>query len=71
MRVDPESAAGKHEHGGQTYYFCSESCLERFRASPEQFLHKPAAVAAHPQLHVIQPTFQLPVSPKLNSADGR
>ncbi|WP_447599677.1 heavy metal translocating P-type ATPase [Nitrospira sp. Nam80] len=38
MTVRPESAAGSYQHGGKTYYFCSEGCLEKFRAVPEQFL---------------------------------
>ena len=38
MDVDPSSAAGSHEYGGRTYYFCSASCLERFRADPQRFL---------------------------------
>lgn len=38
MQVTPETAAGAWEHGGTTYYFCSMSCLERFRADPERFL---------------------------------
>ena len=25
MNVEPDSAAGSHVHGGQTYYFCSQS----------------------------------------------
>jgi Cu+-exporting ATPase len=35
MAVTPETAAGAWEHGGVTYYFCSVSCLGRFRADPE------------------------------------
>jgi Cu+-exporting ATPase len=38
MTVLPETAAGKYEYKGQTYYFCNPRCLERFRANPEQFL---------------------------------
>lgn len=38
MTIDPADAAGHVEHGGTTYYFCHGSCLERFRAAPEQFL---------------------------------
>ena len=45
MTVDPATAVGHLEHEGQTYYFCSRSCLERFRATPEAFL-KPAAPIA-------------------------
>jgi Cu+-exporting ATPase len=49
MTVDPATAVGHLEHEGQTYYFCSRSCLERFRATPEAFL-KPAAPIA-PSAH--------------------
>jgi Cu+-exporting ATPase len=38
MTVDPADAAGSVEYRGQTYYFCNESCVERFRATPEDFL---------------------------------
>jgi P-type Cu+ transporter len=45
MTITPEDAVGHLEHKGQTYYFCAQSCLERFRANPEPFL-QPAAPAA-------------------------
>jgi len=35
MDVDPAGAAGSEEHSGNSYYFCSKGCLEKFRASPE------------------------------------
>jgi Cu+-exporting ATPase len=38
MSVTPETAAGAWEHDGTTYYFCSVSCLERFRSDPEGVL---------------------------------
>jgi Cu+-exporting ATPase len=40
MEVTPETAAGAWEHQGQTYYFCSVGCLERFRSGPEGFLRR-------------------------------
>jgi YHS domain-containing protein len=40
MMIDPERAAGKHEHDGKTYYFCATSCLERFRADPGKYLDR-------------------------------
>jgi len=46
MTVDPTTAAGSHEHQGTRYYFCSPSCLERFRADPESFLKPRAEQAA-------------------------
>jgi len=38
MTVDPATAAGSHAHAGQTYYFCSRHCLEKFAADPGRFL---------------------------------
>jgi P-type Cu+ transporter len=49
MRVNPASAAGRHEHRGTTYYFCAKSCLERFKANPDAFLApQPEAPPAAP-----------------------
>jgi Cu+-exporting ATPase len=53
MTVDPASAAGSHEHGGRTYYFCSKHCLHAFKADPGKYLTKaapppePAPAGAH------------------------
>ncbi|HXF57422.1 MAG TPA: heavy metal translocating P-type ATPase [Actinomycetota bacterium] len=44
MEVDPAQAAGSQEYQGTTYYFCSTSCLERFRAEPERYV-KPGSSA--------------------------
>ena len=38
MTIAPSDAVGHVEHRGHTYYFCHESCLERFSAAPESFL---------------------------------
>jgi len=38
MSIAPEDAVGHVEHGGHTYYFCSQSCLEQFREDPDRFL---------------------------------
>ena len=40
MNVDQARAAGKHEHNGQTYYFCSHHCEEKFVEDPEKWLNK-------------------------------
>ncbi|HXN23999.1 MAG TPA: YHS domain-containing protein, partial [Candidatus Dormibacteraeota bacterium] len=41
MTVVPEKAAGKVEHAGKTYYFCSKHCAKRFSDDPEKFLAAP------------------------------
>lgn len=38
MTVDPQTARGKVEHKGKTFYFCSPRCVERFQAEPEKYL---------------------------------
>jgi len=37
MDIDPATAAASEEYEGKTYYFCSQSCHERFVATPDQF----------------------------------
>ena len=47
MMVVPEKAAAKLEHAGQTYYFCSKGCADRFSAAPEKFLAAPGTAGMH------------------------
>ena len=44
MTVEPATAAGHFDYDGRTYYFCSTHCLDRFRATPNQYV-KTASVA--------------------------
>jgi Cu+-exporting ATPase len=37
MEVDPSDAAGTSTIGGKTFYFCAQSCKERFDANPAEF----------------------------------
>lgn len=41
MMVDPATAAGRHEHAGATYHFCSPHCVKRFAADPARFSAAP------------------------------
>jgi len=40
MDIDPETAAGKSEYNGTTYYFCSLGCKKSFDKDPEKYLNK-------------------------------
>src|SRR4051812_32490030 len=67
MKVMPETAAGKFEYRGKTYYFCATHCLNRFKANPEQFLAPrkseirnsqteiPFTCPMHPEIHQMGP----------------
>ena len=49
MTVNPETAAASYEHEGQSYYFCSTHCLNKFRDNPARFLNKTkAAIPSQP-----------------------
>jgi Cu+-exporting ATPase len=37
MDIDPATAAASEEYEGKNYHFCSESCHQRFVATPNQF----------------------------------
>lgn len=41
MDVNPASAKYKLESAGKTHYFCSASCLEKFRSDPEKYSTDP------------------------------
>src|ERR1700682_5672468 len=48
MTVDPSKAAAKQEFQGNTYYFCSKRCAERFAKEPEKFLAAPGTSGMAP-----------------------
>lgn len=50
MTVNPQSAAGSFEYSGQTYYFCSQHCLHKFREAPEHFLAGGPSPMAHHEM---------------------
>ena len=37
MEIEPGKAAGTSQHQGQTYYFCSTNCKQKFDTNPQQF----------------------------------
>jgi Cu+-exporting ATPase len=41
MTVDPTTAKWKADHGGETYFFCNERCLIKFRQDAARYLTAP------------------------------
>ena len=37
MDVNPQTAMGKYEYQGRTYYFCCQRCVEKFAAEPGKY----------------------------------
>jgi P-type Cu+ transporter len=65
MTIDPSDAAGHVEHKGQTFYFCSQNCLDRFRADPEQFLQPTSASAPVVSAPVVKTEWTCPMHPEI------
>ncbi|MFZ0448105.1 MAG: heavy metal translocating P-type ATPase [Desulfatiglandaceae bacterium] len=40
MKTEDENAFTKYEHEGQSYYFCSDNCLDKFKSDPEKYIQK-------------------------------
>lgn len=40
MQVNESQAKAKADYKGQTYYFCSDSCKQKFEANPEHHTKK-------------------------------
>ncbi|HXZ17059.1 MAG TPA: heavy metal translocating P-type ATPase, partial [Roseiarcus sp.] len=68
MTVDPATAKHRADHGGETVYFCSARCREKFIAEPARYLgpkteapSKPALAGAiytcpmHPEIRQVGP----------------
>jgi Cu+-exporting ATPase len=65
MTVDPAEAAASASYEGQTFYFCSKHCKERFEADPGRFTAGPAA---EPASHAPEPTgadYTCPMHPEV------
>ena len=65
MEIEPQSAFAKREHMGQTFYFCSQSCVNQFDADPHRYVMTSATTGFNPQMALTR--IELPLSgPPLN-----
>src|SRR5580765_1868846 len=68
MDVAPATARGSAEYKGQTYYFCSPRCVERFKADPEKYLAPKSSQGQPPKLQMVQIGGIAPAAPLEPSA---
>jgi Cu+-exporting ATPase len=60
MDIEPESAFAKREHMGQTFYFCSQSCVNQFDKDPHHYVMTSATTGFNPERTLTR--IELPVS---------
>jgi P-type Cu+ transporter len=66
MTITPEDSVGSVIYRDQTYYFCNQGCLERFRATPEAFVEggrRPGSKDAPGE------TFVCPMDPEVRESE--
>ncbi|MBI5944701.1 MAG: heavy metal translocating P-type ATPase [Chloroflexi bacterium] len=49
MEIDLQSALAKREHMGQTFYFCSQSCVDQFDKDPHRYVMTSATTGFNPE----------------------
>lgn len=42
MEIDEDEAKGSSDYEGETFYFCSQSCKQKFDRDPEAYLEEGA-----------------------------
>jgi Cu+-exporting ATPase len=64
MDVAEGRAAGHLDHAGQTYYFCSRGCLDKFKTDPGTYLNREAAANSAAQ-HDTKVEYTCPMDPEI------
>lgn len=68
MDVDPSHAGDETQYGGQTFYFCSRDCKDRFESAPARYANVvPGATLSHPS----HPTTPQSIEGHSNAQRGR
>ena len=60
MEIETQSAFAKREHMGQTFYFCSQSCVDQFDKDPHRYMTTSATTGFNPERTLTR--IELPVS---------
>jgi Cu+-exporting ATPase len=64
MTIAPEDAVGHIDYKGNVYHFCSQSCIDKFRASPETYL-SPRAAEPDSHSHADTREYTCPMDPEV------
>ncbi|MBN8555455.1 MAG: heavy metal translocating P-type ATPase [Deltaproteobacteria bacterium] len=68
MKVDPPTAKYEHVIDSETYYFCSGSCLQKFRADPNRYLNQKANQKAETEMPSGTVEYTCPMHPEVISS---
>ncbi len=68
MNIEPQSAFAKREHMGQTFYFCSQSCVDQFDKDPHRYMTTSATTGFNPERTLSR--IELPISKLPSNKNG-
>jgi hypothetical protein len=63
MQIERATAPARTEYRGQTFFFCSDRCLERFQRNPERYSQLPSLAMASPPSSTLDPVCGMAVDP--------
>jgi P-type Cu+ transporter len=63
MDIEAQDAAGAVEHKGKLHYFCSTSCIEKFKGNPETYLQPKAETPPRPGSDKVE--YTCPMDPEV------
>lgn len=63
MTVAAETSAGKYDFEGETYYFCSTGCLNKFKQNPASFLQEKKEEKLHAESKGVE--YTCPMHPEV------
>lgn len=63
MNVAEDGAAGAVDHNGQRYYFCSPSCVQKFKANPEKYVSPQSSAEPEPMAEAVE--YTCPMHPEI------
>ena len=65
MDVTPETAAGTVDYGGVTYFFCSAGCVDKFKATPDEYSSWTPPVSTHSAATEKKVEYTCPMHPEI------
>src|SRR5690242_8895445 len=69
MTVNPQTAKHRTEHGGSTFFFCSASCVEKFKANPDAYLtSRNSRQSQSAQLTMASTAYVCPMCPEVRES---
>ena len=68
MNIESQNAFAKREHMGQTFYFCSQSCVDQFDKDPHRYMTTSATTGFNPERTLAR--IELPVSKLPSNKNG-